>query len=190
MSIFAPIDGYLTEVSTFEGDYVYARERLGVILSENNIIELSIREENFRGIRLGLPVTVHLLGLRGRPLLGEVSAVSYASSSASKRRTVNVELSVNDKTKRMITPGMTGEASITKNIREKTLLIPRRAVFGDLVYTVKQNRIKAQPIKIGFRGLHQVEVSSGLRKGDLVVVEDLAMLRNDDKAHIVRIIEF
>jgi membrane fusion protein (multidrug efflux system) len=54
------------------------------------------------------------------------------------------------------------------------LIVPRRAVLdGVYVYVVEDGRAVVRPLELGFVDYNFAEVKSGLKAGDLVIVEEL-----------------
>jgi multidrug efflux pump subunit AcrA (membrane-fusion protein) len=58
---------------------------------------------------------------------------------------------------------------------EKAFLLPRHVVHtGDVVYTVKDNKLKIQPVSIMRSFKESVFIDKGLKTGDLVITTPLS----------------
>ncbi|MBW2589788.1 MAG: efflux RND transporter periplasmic adaptor subunit, partial [Deltaproteobacteria bacterium] len=58
---------------------------------------------------------------------------------------------------------------------EKAFLLPRHVVHtGDVVYTVKDNKLKVQPVSIIRKFKESVFIDKGLKTGDLVITTPLS----------------
>ena len=181
MTITAPMDGVLTEVYFLPGHTVWDGNNCGKIIAESTLAQISINEEDFLGIEPGQKVKIALLGIAGQSFDATVSFLTATANSDSKRRIVHADFTCAHPN---IVPGMTGEATITKAEHTNTLIIPKRALMGNYVYQVKDNKIIAQPVNIGFQGLQKAEILSGLTEDDLIVTEDLSSFRDSDKVRI------
>lgn len=177
-TIRASISGVISESYALVGNYIYAGNAVAKIISARNLIQLSISEEDYPGIDLGQKASIKFLGIADRTFEGTITNLVATANSATKRRVAFVTL---DSTPaNLLVAGMTGEANITKDIREDTLTIPRRAVFGNYVYVFDElkSEVNIHEVKTGFRDLHTVEILEGVEEGDLVVVKDLHSLND------------
>lgn len=180
-TIYSPINGLITEVYTMIGEYAQSGSVVSKIISKDHLISISISEEDFPGITIGKSVTISLLGYPSKNYYGTVSQLFATADPASKRRSIFVKM---DNEPLMMAPGMTGEATIVKSERERSLLIPRRSLNGNTVFIVKNGYIEKKIIQIGFSDLMKVEVISGLKLDDLVIVEDIQNFREGDSVNI------
>ncbi|WP_269537384.1 efflux RND transporter periplasmic adaptor subunit [Cerasicoccus fimbriatus] len=183
MEIRAPIDGLLINAQVFPGDYVEGPTVLGRILSNQKLVRISISEEDYPGIRPGQPVSLKLLGVGSKLFTGEVTQLLPTSNAETKRRDIFVNLTNAEDGD--LVDGMTGESSVTKASRDNTLIIPRRALLGNIVYVVNGELVEERIVETGFIGLVQAEITGGLQEGDQVVVEDPRELRHGDKVEVI-----
>ncbi len=181
MEIRSPIDGLLIEAEVFPGDYVEEPTRLARILSNDKLVRISISEEDYPGIRPGQQVSLKLLGVGEKLFTGQVTQLLPTSNSETKRRDIFVEL--NNAEPDELVDGMTGESSVTKASRNDTLIVPRRALLGNIVFVVNNDTVEERIVETGFVGLLQAEITGGLQEGDRIVVEDPKELKNGDKVN-------
>ena len=177
-TIYSPENGLLAECHAIIGDYIYAGSIVAKIISAKKIIEVNISEEDYPGIDLGQFVSINFLGYPGIVYKGKIVTLLATANSISKRRSVYVELENEPKD---LTAGMTGEASILKAERKNAIIIPRRALLGNSVLLVEKGKVYLRPVEVGFKGLLEVEILSGLKEKDLIIVEDIQAFRNGDK---------
>jgi multidrug efflux pump subunit AcrA (membrane-fusion protein) len=85
----------------------------------------------------------------------------------------------------MLKPGMTGEVSINVGEHEKTLLVPRRALYGHNLLVVKNGRVESRTPEVGYVSLNEVEILSGVSEGDAVIVDQMDRFRPGDSVHAV-----
>ena len=107
----------------------------------------------------------------------KISRVLPTADKENQQYTVflNVEIDT-DK----LLPGLSGEASIIRKKIPNALIIPRRALLGDYVFKVENNIAVFTPVKVGVRGLNNVEISEGLSEGDVIVTDGMSGLKDGD----------
>lgn len=176
-TIRAPGAGHVVEVFAHAGDLVGPRVPMARLLSEERLIEATLSEENFAGVRAGQPAKVRFLSYGSQLFPAEVAKVLPAADPETQRYAVHLDV---DMVQEMMVPGLTGEVSIVLGEREDSLIIPRRALVGREVFVVREGRVEVQQVQTGFVSLNHVEILSGLEEGDQVAVENLDRLRDGD----------
>jgi hypothetical protein len=66
------------------------------------------------------------------------------------------------------------------------LLVERRALLGRAVFVVRGGRAVLAPVVVGYVGLDEAEVLSGLAEGDLVILETPAAFRSGERVRVAR----
>ncbi|WP_309400490.1 efflux RND transporter periplasmic adaptor subunit [Cerasicoccus maritimus] len=183
MEIRSPIDGLLIDAQVYAGDYVEGPTVLGRVLSTQRLVRISISEEDYPGIRPGQSVSLKLLGVGSKLFTGKVSQLLPTSNSETKRRDIFVDLTNAEEGD--LVDGMTGESSVTKASRDNALIIPRRALLGNIVYVINGDTVEERIVETGFVGLLQAEITGGLKDGEQVVVEDPRQLSHGDKVEVI-----
>lgn len=168
LTIVSPFDGYVTDVYTLPSDLIGAGAVVARVISDEQIVEVSLSEEDFAGVQPGQTVTARLLSQGQRLFNGEVKILLAEANAQTRRRALYVEL---DAPPEALVPGTTGQASVTKAQREGALVIPRRALLGNSVYVVENGKVTLREITTGFLGLNLAEVTDGLSEGEQVIVE-------------------
>ena len=72
-----------------------------------------------------------------------------------------------------LVPGITGEVSIILDERPSKTIVPRRALFGDKLFVVKNGRVELRTVKAGYVSMTAVEILQGVETGELVIVDKL-----------------
>ncbi len=186
--VIAPVSGKIAERNARVGDITSASQTLFTII-ENGRLELQVKvpETQLRQITPGQGVKItsdanpHLVSS------GTVREIEPIIDADSRQGTVNVDLTVSDKLK----PGMFLQASIIASSRE-SLAVPMNAVLPQsdgqaIVYLVlPDNTVKSQSVKMGeILPNEQVEIISGLNRGDRLVVKGAAYLKDGDRISII-----
>jgi len=76
--IFAPVDGYITNMNTSPGTYVYAGQQLLALVDSNSFwVAAYFKETQLHHVREGGPVAVTFIGRDGEPFEGVVESVAW-----------------------------------------------------------------------------------------------------------------
>ncbi len=174
MTIRAPFDGEVEGALTWNGALITAGQPVARVFSNIRVVAAKISEENFGRVKLGQTAKLRLLTYGSESFDATVSKL-LPTADETQRFTVYLDVKV-DPTR--LKPGSTGETTITVDRRTNQLVIPRRALFnGNQVYVVAGGRIEQRKLELGFVALNVVEVRSGLKDGELVIVENQDQLR-------------
>ncbi len=178
-SIESPIDGDFTACYVAPGNQVINGNRVGKVHSRERIIEVSINEEDFYDLRQGLPAGVTFFANKSKIYDAEVTALSSTIDSNSGIRKLYLKL-VGEEID-TIPVGSSGRAEIIKSQKEDVLLIPRKALVGDYVVVENSGLAEFRNIVVGAKNLLTVEVLSGLKKGENVVLQTPHQLKNGER---------
>ncbi|MES1166913.1 MAG: efflux RND transporter periplasmic adaptor subunit, partial [Pseudomonadota bacterium] len=190
MTITAPFDCTVTAVLAHLGDQISANNPIATLIAPARIIEASISEENFGGIKLGQKASVTFLGgIGGRDgnwiYDGTVSEILPTADPATQRYQVHIDLK--DVAPKELVPGKTGEVTIIVDQRQAKAIVPRRALVGKTLYVVKGGRVERRAVEPGFLWLDGAEVASGVDEGELVIVDDLDLFYDHQAVRLEQI---
>ena len=132
---------------------------------------LPIPESIAGEIRLGDVVKVHVQALN-QDYAGRVSR--FADALDPQTRTMETEIDFQNADGRLL-PGMYAEASLAQAERKQMLTVPLEAVEmngpeGTVLVVNFQNVLEERNVRLGLQGSTHIEVLSGLREGERVVV--------------------
>lgn len=171
LEIRAPFAGImgLREVSV--GEYVEAGRRLTRLAQLDPIkLDTLVPERNLPKLRPGLPVSAQIDALGGARFSGELVAIDPVVDPVSRTVAVRARLPNPD---RQLKPGMFARVAIELERREQALWIPEQALVpepgGTYVYRVVDGNAERVEVSTGMRRPGEVEISSGLSNGDVVV---------------------
>jgi len=164
-----------------------------VLGSENSIIltlddsseiyaDLKIPENFVTVLKKGLKVKAKFSGIKDKIFLGEVEGV--ASRVNAETRSVLTRVKIDNPNYELI-PGSLLEVTLGFNKRN-SLSIPDTSIILEgnkaYVYKVSEDNIASRlEIQIGLREDGNVEVTSGLNPGDIIVAEGLKKVRPNSK---------
>jgi RND family efflux transporter MFP subunit len=180
-SVIAPFAGVVTKRYADTGSMIQAGTASSsqamplVRLSENSLLRLilPVPESAVPTVHLGQQVDVRVPTLK-RSFPGRVARFSDKLSLAT--RTMDTEVDVPNPSLVLI-PGMYAEVDLNLDSRRGVLVVPVPAVdvgsdesSGQVVVVTAENHIEIRKVQLGLQTSTKVEIRSGLREGDLVVV--------------------
>ena len=188
--VVAPFDGVITKRYADTGAMIQAgtasqTQAMPLVrLSDNSMLRLSIPvpESAVPSVHVGQQVAVRVPTLN-RAFSGKVAR--FATRLAASTRTMDTEIDVANPGL-VLVPGMYAEVGLNLTRRDKVLAIPVTAVdqssapqqsaggasgrTGQVMVLAAGNRIEVRPVSLGLETATKVEVLSGLKEGDLVVI--------------------
>lgn len=179
--VTAPFAGVITKRYANTGSMIQAGTSSStqvmplVRLSENSLLRLilPVPESAVPTVHVGQQVDVHVPTL-GRSFPGRVARSAQKVLSAT--RTMDTEVTVPNPGLILI-PGMYAEVNLTLDRRAAVLSVPIPAVdfssdgfSGQVAVVTPDNRLEFRKVQLGAQTANSIEVRSGLRNGDLVVM--------------------
>lgn len=147
-------------------------------------VDVPVDELDIASIQEGQQVALTLDALPSRELTGTVERVAPLAEKADQgTRTYKVTVTIADAAG--VRPGMTAVVQIVTEQRQNTVLVPRRAIVldGGKSYVLKPTGGKAAPdgtpaservpVQVGLSNNESVEIVSGLKVGDKVLLKDV-----------------
>jgi len=179
MTITAPSDGVITAVLAREGDLIDRNQAIANFIAVGRTVEGKLSEENFAAVKLGQKVTVRFLTYGQDHYNATISKVLPSADPTTQRYSIYLDVALPEG--RVLTPGITGEMTVIVAQRPNALLIPRRALVGEYVYVLDGSKLALRKVVKGYEGTNLVEITTGLKDGDLVVVEQQDTLREGER---------
>ena len=188
--VTAPFEGVVTQRYANYGTLMQAGTSSStnvlplVRLAEDDQFRLVIpvEESYVPYIHEGDPVSVEIPSLN-RSFSGKIAR--FSNEVASSTRTMHTEVQVRNDAVRSLKAGMYANTTIQLAQRTGALAVPLEAVDrqGDKVtvdVVTDSNRIEIRPISPGIETADSIEVRSGVKAGDMVVVGDRSSLKAGD----------
>jgi RND family efflux transporter MFP subunit len=190
--ITAPFSGVVTERYANLGTLVQAgtsssTQAIPIVkLSQDDLFRLVIPvpESYVRFIRVGDPVAVRVPSLN-RIFPGKVARFSV--DVRSDTRTMHTEVDVPNP-QRVLVPGLYAEAALQFDSKQNVPAIPVQALSHEgnksSVFVVNADgTLERRPVEVGMQTSSDVEIVSGLKEGEEVVVSDRSGLKAGQKVH-------
>ena len=170
--IRAPFGGVIGLRKVSVGDYVEAgRDLVELVRLDPLEIELRAPEVALSSLAVGQKVLFGVDAFREDRFNATVVAISPIVELGGRSVALRARF---DNPDNKLRPGMSARVRIELDSNGKALLVPEQAVvpMGEQknVYTVVQGKAKLVPVTIGMRLPGQVEITSGLKDGDEVIV--------------------
>jgi RND family efflux transporter MFP subunit len=153
-----------------------------VQLAENTLLRLvlPVPESAVASVHLGQQVEVRVPTLK-RTFPGRVSR--FADTLSLETRTMHTEVDVPNPDWVLI-PGMYAEVSLGVDRRENVVTIPVTALHDGRVYVITpQNRVEIRKVEAGLQTANKVEIRSGIKDGEMVVVGSISDLQAGAVVH-------
>ena len=184
--ITAPFDGVITRRYADQGAMIQAgtssqTQAMPVVtLSQNSRLRLVIPvpESAVSRIHVGTPVTVNVQTLH-ETVPGKVARI--ADRLDTDTRTMRVEVDVPNPTLDLV-PGMYADASIVLDQATGVLVAPTEAIdrsetTSSVLVVGPDNSVRRQDVTLGLEAADRIEVKSGLRAGELLVLGNRSQLK-------------
>lgn len=178
-TIRAPFTGVITKRYANTGSMIQAgisseTQAMPVVcLAQNNLLRLilPVPVSDVGGVKDGESVDVNVVSL-GRWLKGTVTR--YADSVQFSTRTMDTEVDVPNPDGSLI-PGMYAEVHLHLGLRPHVLSVPLDAVDGigtsaEQVWVVRDGIVHLNPVTTGLETASRIEILTGLKSGDPVIV--------------------
>jgi len=170
--VAAPWDGIISKVMVSDGNYVVPRTVMVEIFDPRSlVIRSAVPEAQSQELRLGMDVAVKLDAYEGRTFRGKISRIYPELDRRMRTRTTEVEVvdSVD------LVPGMFTRLSLILKSEKDTIAVPSEAVIvtpkgSRVAYVVEDGKALQRKIKTGIEGGGKVQIVSGIKPGDNIVV--------------------
>jgi membrane fusion protein, multidrug efflux system len=184
----APLTGVVTAKQVEAGDVVGAQSRLFTLADLSMlVVRVGVSELEVGRLTVGQPVRVALDAHPGMPFDGRIRRIFPAAEAATRQ--VPVEVALTGEGARAARPGYLARVAFALGAREGVLLVPESAVVGAAggraVFVVQDGRAERRTVETGLTTQGRVEILSGVREGEAVVVTGNASLRNDAEVRVV-----
>ena len=170
--IRSSIDGVVTQRLIDVGDRVNVNEALFSVEDFTPLwARIYLPERELSQIRLGQRAELQMQAFPEETFTSSIKMISPTVDSESGTIKVTLEIT---RHRSLLRPGMFGTVYIATETRPSALVIPKRAIVRerdeDRVFVVdSESRVEKRAVAIGFREDNDVEISSGLSEGEVVV---------------------
>ncbi len=189
MAVKAPFDGVIVELP-YHTDGVridQGQELFKVMQYDRLLMNVKLPEKHLPEVTLDQMVQISNYNVARDTVYGIISQISPVINADT--RTFQSILQI-DNAKRLLRPGMFIKAFILSEKRDSTIVIPKETVIsrqdGKVVFTVENGIATEKKITTGLENMDVIEVVSGLKINDRLVISGYETLRNKSKVSILQ----
>lgn len=166
--IRSDIDGKIYSVLKDKGELVSPQTPVAIIGSANLfILEMQVDEYDIAKVNPGQRVLVTMDSYKGQVFEAKVTKINPIMNERSKTFVVEAMFV---KAPERLYPNTSFEASIVLRTKQNGMVIPKRFLLpGDYVKLANGKKVK---VKIGLRDYEYVEIVSGIKKEDEIILEE------------------
>jgi HlyD family secretion protein len=172
--IRSPISGYITDRPLYPGEMASTAAPLLTVMDISQIVaKAHIPQSDAVLLHKGDSATIAVPGLE-KPVAGKVSLVSPALDPNSTTVEVWVQAA---NPEQQLRPGATGQVSITAQTVHDALVVPASALLNakedsaQLMVVNAQSQAQSRDVKVGIKTGEQAQIVSGLKPGEMVIIE-------------------
>jgi membrane fusion protein (multidrug efflux system) len=189
MSVKAPFDGVIVELP-YHTDGVrvdQGQALLTVMQYDKLLMDVKLPEKHLPEVTMDQKVQISNYNVARGTIYGKISQISPVINADT--RTFQSVLQI-DNGKRLLRPGMFIKAFILSEKRDGTIVIPKETVIsrqdGKVVFTVENGIASEKKITTGLESMDVIEVVSGLKVNDRLVISGFETLRNKSKVSVIQ----
>ncbi|OQX12198.1 MAG: hypothetical protein BWK76_18035 [Desulfobulbaceae bacterium A2] len=183
VTLNAPVAGFVTAKSTFEGQQIVPGQELFTITDLSRVwIEASLYEYEAGQVQTGQQATLTLPHAPGVTMRGRVSYINPFLTPESRTIKVRFEF---DNPDTLLKPAM--YADVTLDLASvEGIIVPEAAVMDTgvrkLVFVeIEPRTFEPREVQTGVRGHGRVQITSGIRVGEAVVVQANFLLDSESR---------
>jgi RND family efflux transporter MFP subunit len=188
-SVKAPFDGVIVELP-YHTDGVkidQGQVLLKIMQYDKLLMDVKLPEKHLPEVTMNQTVQIANYNVARDTIYGKISQISPVINADT--RTFQSILQI-DNGKRLLRPGMFIKAFILSEKRDGTIVIPKETVIsrqdGKVVFTVENGIATEKKIITGLENANVIEVTSGLKVNDRLVISGFETLRNKSKVSIIQ----
>ncbi len=184
LKVKAGVAGVLVELPLQVGQHVLPGTELAKIVQPNHLMaELKIPETQARDVQIGEPASVDT---HNGVIAGEVSRVDPAVQNG----TVTVDVKLTGELPKGARPDLSVDGTIDLEKLENVLYVGRPA-FGQESSTISMFKLDPSgngatrvQVKTGRASVNLIQIDSGLKEGDTVILSDMSRWDNTDRVKL------
>lgn len=176
------ISGMLTWVEKRIGVQVQEGEPLAKVANVSSfLIEARISDRYMQQLKKGMPVLVEVNNTVAKGSIDQISPTV-------ENNAVKFKVRLEAETQQMLKPNLSVPVSVVTGERKNSLFLPDGAAFGggkiQKLFVVNGSQAIAREVEIGIQAGGKVEILSGLKEGDSVIVSDMENYESKSKLAI------
>ncbi len=189
MTVVAPFDGVIVDLPYFtpNGKITAAKDLVKLMNYDNMYMDVNLPEKDMATVKVNQPVLITNYTLPNDTLQGVVSQLSPAINM--ETRTFKGVLKIKNP-QLLLRPGMFVKADIEVAKAKDVIVIPKEIVISSRnrkrVFVVEKGVARERRIKVGLENNEMVEVKSGLKVNEQLVIKGFETLRDGSKVKVIK----
>lgn len=176
--VSAPFTGLLGKFLVSPGDYVLAGQPLVTLVNAASVhVNFNLAQDKLGKLKLNQMVKVQVNAYPKQVFIGTVNYISPSVNA--NTRSIAIQALIPNK-QHLLKPGMFVKVAQKVSVIKSALVLPEMAVNADAagyyVYVVSGTHVKKVSVTLGTRLSDSVQIRSGLKVGDRVVVAGVQKL--------------
>lgn len=167
----SPVTGIVSSRSIEVGEMAVQMPVMTIVDIDQVKVETYVLENEVNKLKIGQKVDVVVSAMSKKPFVGTIDTISPAADAQSNTFPVTIKI---PNAEHKLKPGMFAEINVPLEIRKGVLLLPKEALMesGDKksVFVVQNNKAVETKITTGVEDGTKVEVLTGLKEGNQVVL--------------------
>ena len=184
VTVRAPISGIVARNYLDKGELATETTAISLIVGGSGItVTIKVPDSELPLVKVGMKAELSVPSISDKVFIGEVSEVSPILDTTT--RTARVELLFRDGITSLIA-GMFGDIVIITEEKEEVMIIPSKALLferegrdGPYCFVVEDDKAKKRSLTLGIKNENSVEVLSGVKPEESVVVVGKENLKDD-----------
>ncbi len=177
--IRAPFDGIIGLRSVSQGSYISSSDELVTLYNINPIkIDFSIPGKYSALVNPNDKIQFNVDSYENETFLGEIYAVEPQVDP--KTRSIRARAKSQNKENKLL-PGQFAKIRLTLDTFNEAIMIPTEAVIPELngkkVFVYVDGKVDSKSIETGIRTADRIQVTSGLKVGDVVLTSGILQLK-------------
>ena len=179
--LIAPITGQIILRNVEPGQTITTQDAL-LVMSDRLCVKAQVDETDISQVKLNQKVEITLDAYSEMPMEGQVVHIAFESKTVNNVTTYLVDI-IPSQIPEFMKSGMTANVTFTTSEKEETLLLPASAVQKEngkfkVLLASANNKLEPQslPIEVGVNDGKKIEILSGLKEGDTVLMPKLSSI--------------
>lgn len=190
-TIYTPIDGILNSVPVEVGEYVQPGQMIAEIVDSKTVkIVANVPENDVQYLKVGDKVVIEYT-YRGVSRSREVKISQISELAHPRSLTTRVEMDVANSTGEFFS-GQVMKVRFVRRVLTDAIMVPMASVIplerDKVVFVENNGKALRRKVEIGFIKGHDVQITSGLKAGDRLIVKGHRYVSQDQEVQVASIV--
>jgi len=181
--IRAPISGFIAKIMIDVGSLITPQTLVAIVVDFSRVkVAFNAPEVDASCIAKETKVLVRVDAQPDQTYQAKISEISPVVDPMT--RTIGVKAVV-DNPRRILKPGMTARVIVSLGEKKDVIVIPEDALLDSYLFVVKDSTAQRRDVQVGLIGDDNIEITSGLNQGELIIVAGQERLAGGEKVATV-----